>query len=1318
MKPRARWGIEALIMALVMVVVSACGDDGGDGANPTPTQVPTVAATGTPTQPAATRTRTGTPVEEAAVQGLVVLRQDVAAGEEDAVGMPPEAWNKNPDSEWFDRALSHADWTVSGQEALQGVTGADGQFEINGLEPGQYFLELTRTLDGNLVSVRVPFAVGPDGSAQVTAEVSWGLVRAMSVYSEEGVVVRELFGPNGSRLVIAEGKIVEIGIPGRVWVDTDGDGRFDGGSCVDQVWDCDADRDCGADRICQCTASCPTCEDCGPPVCVPPGPTPYRCGEDGTCAQPGDRCICVSSCPECDDCQRTVCMPSCVPVEIVGVTLNGPSQLVAGQHGSMFATAQLSDGTAIDVTHLVEWRSSKPEVATVDSWGTLTALAAGASEVTASLGDVTSNPSRIEVVARPPITRVYVQNVSCYYYDVPMRDGGPVVTLPAPPENGDMLPVPQCGQVVRIGGTLRFSALAEFGGGLYYEDITDRAQWQVTPPAVGTVAAGVFTGVAEGTAQLTASLDGVSSDPTEVRVVAEATVVNLSIYTRNWGYPAVDGGPIMPGADVACWDCAWSVTVLIGDELQFGATAQYDTGEWEDVTERVTWRSSVPAVATIAAGGVMTAVGEGEVKIDAVLDEMTSNPVGVRIVAEATLQSVSAYPEGTNRVLSSGDDMYFRATGYYDVGLSRDVTEEATWYSSNESVAGFDKPGALTGRAAGSVQVWAELGGVRSEPYTIEVYATSELEYCDPANINRDVWFDAFNRVVLESDCAWYPQPALVTLRYTVTETQPHGGIFDPCLDLYVYSGEQRIRTLREEGCGEPFMAAGAPEYDREALKYQLRAFWDLKDDQGQAVPPGIYTVYGRFYLYYDPVVSVEVRVLGPNETPAPVTRRPTPTPTPRREEVVRLQVGSASVEPGGVAEIDVVLGAVGAAVAGVQNDIGVHPELLAGLGGTRPPCKVNPDIDKSGTVFSFLPAGIRAIVIALDNTNPIPDGSVLYTCKFSIPAEASRGVYPLLCSSAAASDPEGNNLSVACSGGVVAVGEDITIVTPTPTPEVWPVCTPPLCGPGEVYHCPDTCPGGCGTVCAAPTPTWPPGKTDLAGEWTIDVPELGVTCPAFIGQNGGVLDMDIDCAGMVAKLSGFLDPAGTFRAKGVFLPQCPMVDMVGQVAAEDSTMRGTLTCEFLVVEFSGVRGTSGPTFTPTPTPTKIPPGTPGDFDLSGEWFTSVPDLGYTCMVDLHQSGSSLVASSLCYGFQVTVSGHINEKGEFSLSGLLPTLCPDARIHGVAKEDSSYLVGTVACGGMELTFDARRVAPCGASVCNDSTQVAPTPTLNCRARRC
>ena len=110
--------------------------------------------------------------------------------------------------------------------------------------------------------------------------------------------------------------------------------------------------------------------------------------------------------------------------------------------------------------------------------------------------------------------------------------------------------------------------------------------------------------------------------------------------------------------------------------------------------------------------------------------------------------------DGQDLAIGKGEQAVFHAVGYYDVGFDRDVTEQVTWHSSDETVGGFDSAGVFTGRGAGNVTVWAELDGQQSPPASLEVYATSELDYCDPANVNRGTWSDDFNRVTLESDCA------------------------------------------------------------------------------------------------------------------------------------------------------------------------------------------------------------------------------------------------------------------------------------------------------------------------------------------------------------------------------------------------------------------------------------------------------------------------------------------------------------------------------------------------------------------------------------
>jgi hypothetical protein len=601
-------------------------------------------------------------------------------------------------------------------------------------------------------------------------------------------------------------------------------------------------------------------------------------------------------------------------VEISALSISAPAQLVVGQSGWIAATATLSDGSTVDVTALVDWRSSDPGVAVVDSWGAVSALKIGTTSITAAFGTVSSAPWAFKVTARPALRKIDVQNVSCFFpLGAPEGKGGPILPNAEPAPRTDLLPVPNCTQVVQIGATIQFRAIGEFDTG-YYQDITEEVQWKVAPPEVGSVVAGLFTARQAGTAGLTASLDGVVSDPATIRVVTQPTVVALSIYADNGGFAVLAGGaaPLPVASGMPCYTvgpgaaqtgapcccpgplasdsaapcrCTYAITLLRGDHLQFHATAQYDTGAWQDVTKQVTWRSSDAAVATIDAAGTMAAVGAGDAFVDAVFENVTSDPAGIHVVNQATLQSLYIYQEGNDLVVAKGDQRFLHASGSYDIGISRDVTVEAVWHTSNGTVGGFDSPGVFTGRSAGMVQVWVELLGQKSNVLSLEVFETSELGYCDPNHVNRAVWSDDFNRVTLESDCAFYRQPGIATLRYTVTETQPHGGIFNPCLDLYVFAGKTKVRTIREQGCGDPFLPTAAQNRDQEVLKYQLRAFWDFNDDTGVPVVPGQYTIYGRFYLYYDPVVSLDVTVLAPNQATPPPQQTPTPglrsTPTP-----------------------------------------------------------------------------------------------------------------------------------------------------------------------------------------------------------------------------------------------------------------------------------------------------------------------------------------------------------------------------------------------------------------------------------------------------
>ncbi len=160
----------------------------------------------------------------------------------------------------------------------------------------------------------------------------------------------------------------------------------------------------------------------------------------------------------------------------------------------------------------------------------------------------------------------------------------------------------------------------------------------------------------------------------------------------------------------------------------------------------------------------------------------------------------------------------------------------------------------------------------------------------------------------------------------------------------------------------------------------------------------------------------------------------------PRAAGVVTMVIGSAGGDPGTQVPFSVSLDTGGLPVAGIQVDIAFSPSTpIAARANGRPDCTVNPSINKNGTAYAFQPSGcggasctgMRALVLALDNVDPIADGSLLFTCNVQIAPGAATGAYPLLGSNAGSSDPDGVAQAAASSSGAITVGS----VPPTATP-------------------------------------------------------------------------------------------------------------------------------------------------------------------------------------------------------------------------------------------------------------------------------------------
>ena len=180
-----------------------------------------------------------------------------------------------------------------------------------------------------------------------------------------------------------------------------------------------------------------------------------------------------------------------------------------------------------------------------------------------------------------------------------------------------------------------------------------------------------------------------------------------------------------------------------------------------------------------------------------------------------------------------------------------------------------------------------------------------------------------------------------------------------------------------------------------------------------------------------------------------------TPTSRPPLDPHGVLSIGRVRGEPGTIVSVDVTLTDVdpGVVIAGTQNDLLVGHNDIVGVENTDgdPACAVNPQLAKEGTSFAFLPpdcgasgscTGLRAIVLSFSNIDPIPSGSRLYTCSVAILADAAPGaVYPLPCSQALASSPEGTPIEIDCEGGEIEVAGGVPVPTPTPDPLAEGIC-------------------------------------------------------------------------------------------------------------------------------------------------------------------------------------------------------------------------------------------------------------------------------------
>ncbi len=324
------------------------------------------------------------------------------------------------------------------------------------------------------------------------------------------------------------------------------------------------------------------------------------------------------------------------PVASVSVSPASASVLLT-QTVQLTATTLDSTG-AVLTGRTVTWSSNNGAVATVSGSGVVTGSAVGTATITAT-SEGKSGSATITVSTVPVAT----------------------VTV-APPSAGL-----NTGQTVQLSATTRDSA----GNVLAGRVVT----WGSSAPSVATVTSGgLVTGVAAGTATMTATSEGKSgTSAITVTFVPVATVT------------------VTPA----------SANLAVGQTVQLTATPKDANGN--TLTGRtITWATSNASVATVTTSGSVKGVTAGSATITATSEGQSgSSAISVRIVPVATVAvspaSASVQVGGTVQLTAVTKD----SAGNTLTGRT------ITWASSNSTVATVSTTGLVSGLLIGSATITA-----------------------------------------------------------------------------------------------------------------------------------------------------------------------------------------------------------------------------------------------------------------------------------------------------------------------------------------------------------------------------------------------------------------------------------------------------------------------------------------------------------------------------------------------------------------------------------------------------------------------------------
>ncbi len=320
-----------------------------------------------------------------------------------------------------------------------------------------------------------------------------------------------------------------------------------------------------------------------------------------------------------------------VPVLSTAVTLDKTSvSLLAGKTAALTATVDPEQAA-----QAVTWTSSDENVVTVDENGVLTAVAAGTATVTAAAADNTGASAVCEVTVKKPVSSIKLDKTSASI----LR--GKTVTLKAT---------------------------------VSPDDAANKAvAWSSSDKKIATVdAKGVVTGVAKGTATITAKAKDGSGVKATCKITVKQPVTKITLSKT-------------------------SASILRNKTITLKAAA----GPSSANDKSVAWTTSNKKVATVDSKGVVKGIAKGTATITATARDGSKVKATCKITVKQPVTKITLNKKSASILRNKTITLKAAA------GPSSANDKTVTWTTSNKKVATVNSKGVVKGIAKGTATITA-----------------------------------------------------------------------------------------------------------------------------------------------------------------------------------------------------------------------------------------------------------------------------------------------------------------------------------------------------------------------------------------------------------------------------------------------------------------------------------------------------------------------------------------------------------------------------------------------------------------------------------